>query len=103
MFIWLAIHSGIAQHKGNYNQITQDISRQNILTAGNAQIYNPTVQQNMNKTLHPSNILTIDLKALQNLSAANYTPIFNVSQIAHKYYVISSNGTIDVKELNTKS
>lgn len=81
MFIWLAIHSGIAQHKGNYNQITQDISRQNILTAGNAQIYNPTVQQNMNKTLHPSNVLTIDVKALQNESATTYTAIFNVSQI----------------------
>lgn len=70
-----------AQHKGNYNQITQDISRQNILTSGNANIYNPTVQQQINKVLHPSNILTIDVKALQNVSATTYTAIFNVSQI----------------------
>ncbi|WP_179009036.1 SIMPL domain-containing protein [Winogradskyella forsetii] len=70
-----------AQHKGNYNQITQDISRQNILSSGNAQIYNPTVQQQINKTLHPSNVLTVDVKALQNASATTYTAIFNVSQI----------------------
>lgn len=71
----------IAQHKGNYNQITQDISRQNILSAGNATIYNPAVQQQVNKTLHPSNVLTIDMKALQNVSATTYTAIFNLSQI----------------------
>jgi len=70
-----------AQHKGNYNQITQDISRQNILTSGNAQIYNPVVQQQINKVLRPSNVLTIDVKALQNVSATTYTAIFNVSQI----------------------
>lgn len=71
----------LAQHKGNYNQITQDISRQNILTAGNAAIYNPTVQQQINKVLHPSNVLTVDVKALQNVSATTYTAIFNLSQI----------------------
>jgi len=70
-----------AQHRGNYNEITQDISRQNILTSGNAQIYNPTVHQQINKTLNPSNVLTIDVKALQNESATTYTAIFNVSQI----------------------
>ena len=70
-----------AQHKGNYNAITQDISRQNILTSGNAQIYNPTVQQQIQKVLHASNVLTIDVKALQNASATTYTAIFNVSQI----------------------
>ena len=70
-----------AQHKGNYNQITEDISRQNILTAGNAQIYNPVVQQQLQKILNPSNVLTIDVKALQNVSATTYTAIFNVSQI----------------------
>ncbi|WP_299130846.1 SIMPL domain-containing protein [uncultured Winogradskyella sp.] len=70
-----------AQHKGNYNQITQDISRQNILTAGNAQIYNPTVQKQIHNVLQPSNILTVDVKALQNVKAANYTAIFNVTQI----------------------
>jgi hypothetical protein len=70
-----------AQHKGNYNQITPDISRQNILTSGNATIYNPTVQQQINKVLHPSNVLSIDVKALQNVSATTYTAIFNLSQI----------------------
>tara|TARA_R110002049_G_scaffold218380_3_gene389867 strand:+ start:311 stop:1345 length:1035 start_codon:yes stop_codon:yes gene_type:complete len=70
-----------AQHKGNYNQIIPEISRQNILTSGNANIYNPTVQQQIQKKLHPSNILTIDVKALQNASATTYTAIFNVSQI----------------------
>jgi len=71
----------IAQHKGNYNQITQDISRQNILTSGNAAIYNPAVQQQIYKVLQPSNVLTIDVKALQNVSATTYTAVFNISQI----------------------
>lgn len=70
-----------AQHKGNYNQITPEISRQNILTSGNANIYNPTVQQQIQKVLHPNNVLTIDVKALQNASATTYTAIFNLSQI----------------------
>ncbi|MGB0982336.1 MAG: SIMPL domain-containing protein [Winogradskyella sp.] len=70
-----------AQVKGNYNQIKKDISRQNILTAGNAQIHNPTVQQQMSKTLHPSNVLTINVKALQNAKATTYTAIFNIVQI----------------------
>ncbi|REG88927.1 uncharacterized protein DUF541 [Winogradskyella sediminis] len=70
-----------AQHRGNYNEITQDISRQNILSSGNAQIYNPAIQQQIHQTLHPSNVLTVDVKALQNVSATTYTAIFNVSQI----------------------
>jgi hypothetical protein len=70
-----------AQHKGNYNQITKDISRQNILTSGNAQIYNPVVQQQIQNVLQASHILTIDIKALQNVSATTYTAVFNLSQI----------------------
>jgi hypothetical protein len=70
-----------AQHRGNYNEITQDISRQNILTSGNAKIYNPTVQQQVTKILYPSNVLTVDVKALQNAGATTYTAIFNVSQM----------------------
>ncbi|MBU2922737.1 SIMPL domain-containing protein [Winogradskyella psychrotolerans] len=70
-----------AQHRGNYNEITSDISRQNILSSGNAKIYNPTVQQQINQTLYPSNVLTVDVKALQNASATTYTAIFNLSQI----------------------
>ncbi|WP_298902244.1 SIMPL domain-containing protein [uncultured Psychroserpens sp.] len=66
-----------AQHKGNYDQI----SRQNILHSGNATIYNPTVQQQINKILNPSTHVFIDVKALQNVEATTYTAIFNVSQI----------------------
>lgn len=82
--VWLSLflcNHLLAQHKGNYNQITEDISRQNILSSGNATIYNPTVAQQLNKTLHASNVLTVDVRALQNVSATTYTAIFNVSQI----------------------
>ncbi|MUU77746.1 SIMPL domain-containing protein [Winogradskyella endarachnes] len=81
LLLLLFSFSAYAQHRGNYNEITQDISRQNILSSGNAQIYNPTVQQQVNKTLYPSNVLTVDVKALQNVSATTYTAIFNVSQM----------------------
>ncbi|WP_178985941.1 SIMPL domain-containing protein [Winogradskyella helgolandensis] len=77
----ISCSSIIAQHRGNYNEITQDISRQNILSSGNAQIYNPTVQQQINQTLYPSNVLTVDVKALQNAGATTYTALFNVSQM----------------------
>ncbi|WP_179354091.1 SIMPL domain-containing protein [Winogradskyella vidalii] len=70
-----------AQHRGNYNEITDDISRQNILSSGNAKIYNPTAQHPIQNTLYPSNVLTVDVKALQNASATTYTAIFNVAQI----------------------
>ena len=71
----------LGQHKGNYNEITKDISRQNILTAGNAQMYNPAIQQRIDHDLMPSTTLVIDVKTLQNVSASTYTAIFNVSQI----------------------
>ena len=81
VLLLLCSYYTIAQHKGNYNLITDDISRQNILTSGNATIYNPTVQQQIHKVLQPCNVLTIDVKALQNVSATTYTAVFNVSQI----------------------
>lgn len=81
LLLMLSCYFLTAQHKGNYNQITQNISRQNILTSGNAQIYNPVVQQQIHKVLQASNVLTIDVKALQNVSATTYTAVFNVSQI----------------------
>jgi len=81
VLLLLCSYYTMAQHKGNYNLITDDISRQNILTSGNATIYNPTVQQQIHKVLQPSNVLTIDVKALQNVSATTYTAVFNVSQI----------------------
>lgn len=83
LLIFLMLNSYLitAQHKGNYDQITSEISRQNILTSGNAQIYNPVVQRHVHNVLHPSNVLTIDVKGLQNASATTYTAIFNVVQI----------------------
>lgn len=70
-----------SQYKGNYNHVNEDISRQNILTSGNANLYNPTVQRQIQKNLNPSQILTLDVRALQNESASTYVAIFNVSQI----------------------
>ena len=77
MLVLMCIALSTAQHKGNYDQI----SRQNILHSGNATIYNPTVQQQINKILNPSTHVFIDVKALQNVEATTYTAIFNVSQI----------------------
>lgn len=68
------------QHRGNYNDITPEISRANIATGGNAKIYNPSARP-AQQQLYPSNVLTIDVKALQNVSATTYTAIFNMSQI----------------------
>lgn len=76
MFI-MTIITVQAQHKGNYDQI----SRQNILHSGNANLYNPTVQHQINKILTPRSNVFIDVKALQNVQATTYTAIFNVSQI----------------------
>ena len=70
-----------AQHMGNYNNDDFQISRQNIALSGNANIYNPTVQQQINKVLNPSANLIIDVKALQNVKAVTYTAVFNLSQI----------------------
>lgn len=77
MLFFLCVLTMYSQHKGNYDQI----SRQNILHSGNATIYNPTIQQQINKILNPSTQVFIDVKALQNVSATTYTAIFNVSQI----------------------
>jgi uncharacterized protein YggE len=77
----ISILSTFAQHLGNYNNEDFKLSRQNIAMSGNANIYNPTVQQQINKVLNPSNVLTIDVKALQNVKAVTYTAVFNLSQI----------------------
>lgn len=90
LFICLSISSylAIAQHKGNYDQnaarSAYEISRQNIATSknlGNAIVYGQGGATHHNKTLNPSNSLTIDLKALCNVKASSYTAIFNISQI----------------------
>lgn len=70
-----------AQHLGNYNNEDFKLSRQNIAMSGNANIYNPVVQQQINKILYPTNVLSIDVKALQNVKAVTYTAVFNLSQI----------------------
>lgn len=82
LLVLLVVSSNLlAQYKGNYNDQDFQISRQNILTSGNANAYNPIVQQQMHRPLTPSNVLSIDLKVLQNVTAATYTAIFNVCQI----------------------
>lgn len=70
-----------AQYKGNYNQLEETISRQNIINKGNAPFNNPFIYQELNTVLNPSNSIRIDLKALQNVKASSYTAIFNISQI----------------------
>jgi hypothetical protein len=70
----------ISQHKGNYNQ-NKEISRQNILAAGNAVIYNPQVGPIINTPLNPSTSVIINVKALQNIKATSFTAVFNLSQI----------------------
>ncbi len=77
IFAITSSYGTFAQHKGNY----EHISRQNVLHSGNANLYNPTVQQQINQTLSPSNTVFIDVKALQNVEATTYTAIFNISQI----------------------
>lgn len=69
------------QHKGNYNQIEQTISRQNIAMKGNAQIYNPITSPKPFTNLIPSEHITIDVRAMHNVQATNYTAVFNLSQI----------------------
>ena len=70
-----------AQHLGNFNNEDFKLSRQNIALSGNANIYNPAVQQQIHKVLNPSSNLIIDVKALQNVKAFTYTAVFNLSQI----------------------
>lgn len=80
-FFLLVNFTSYSQHLGNYNEADFKLSRQNIAMSGNANIYNPTVQQQVNKILHPSNNVVIDVKALQNVKAVTYTAVFNLSQI----------------------
>ncbi|OIQ28840.1 MAG: SIMPL domain-containing protein [Bacteroidetes bacterium MedPE-SWsnd-G2] len=79
--ITLCAYQFYAQHKGNYNQIEQTISRQNIAMKGNAQIYNPITAPNPFQNLSPSEHITIDVRAMHNVEATNYTAVFNLSQI----------------------
>lgn len=80
----LTFQMSFAQHKGNYDE-TQDskelISRQNVAHSGNAPFYNPHVYTQTQANLNPSNTITIEVKALQNVLASSYTAVFNLSQI----------------------
>ncbi|RMA56684.1 SIMPL domain-containing protein [Ulvibacter antarcticus] len=82
-FIFFISEATVAQHKGNYNQqeLENVVSRKNISGFGNAQIYNPVVQQQLNLALQPSTTLTVDLKALKNVEATSFTAVFSLSQI----------------------
>ena len=92
----------VAQHRGNYNQITPEISRQNILSVGNAQIFNPAKPQNHFRPLSPSNVLTIDVKALHNETAATYTAIFNTTQIGETASITNKLMQTKVEAIKTR-
>lgn len=79
IFLLLASLSLSAQIKGNAT-----ISRQNVIQAkslGNAPIYDTSVTSFRNHTLHPNAQITIDVKALSNVTADSYTAVFNMVQI----------------------
>lgn len=69
-----------SQIKGN----ATTISRQNIMTKqelGNANIYGNQVRDLRQQNLVPNPIITIEVKALNNVLADSYTAVFNVVQI----------------------
>lgn len=71
---------GQAQIKGN----ASTISRQNIMSSeelGNATIYGKRIQNFRHQNLSPNAVITIDVKALNNVIADSYTAVFNVTQI----------------------
>lgn len=69
-----------AQIKGN----ATTISRQNIMSTtdlGNANIYGNQVRDFRQQNLIPNPVITLDVKALNNVIADSYTAVFNVIQI----------------------
>jgi len=99
LFFLISIINVNAQHKGNFNDKEESISRQNI--SGNGIIYGQQQQQLAQKNLSPSTNLTIDLKALQNVKASSYTAIFNLSQIGET--AEETNSLINERISNVKS
>jgi len=85
-----------AQHMGNLNQ---GISRQNI-TSGNAIAYGNSPRQ-VTPNLNPNSTIVIDVRALQNVKATNYTAIFNVSQIGET--AETTNSLLNDRIANIKS
>lgn len=69
-----------AQIKGN----ATTLSRQNIISKkdlGNAAIYGNSARDFRTQNLTPNPVLTIDVKALNNVIADSYTAVFNMVQI----------------------
>lgn len=69
-----------AQIKGN----ATIISRQNVISAtdlGNANIYGNQIRNFRQQNLTPNPVITLDVKALNNVIADSYTAVFNVIQI----------------------
>ncbi len=69
-----------AQIKGN----ATTISRQNVISAtdlGNANIYGNQIRNFRQQNLTPNPVITIDVKALNNVIADSYTAVFNIIQI----------------------
>lgn len=69
-----------AQIKGN----ATTISRQNVMSTtdlGNANIYGNQIRNFRQQNLTPNPVITIDVKALNNVIADSYTAVFNIIQI----------------------
>lgn len=69
-----------AQIKGN----ATTISRQNVIHAeslGNANTYGNNLKTFRQRNLMPNPVITIDVKALNNIVADSYTAVFNLVQI----------------------
>src|SRR5690606_36562610 len=69
---------------------------------GNANIYNPTLQQQVHKTLIPSNDLFIDVKAMHTVKAAPYTAIFNIIQIGETAHELNRLVNERINSVNEK-
>lgn len=82
IYIFLLLISSIAsaQIKGN----ATTISRQNVLSSkdlGNAHIYGNQIRKFRQQNLTPNPVITLDVKALNNVIADSYTAVFNIIQI----------------------
>lgn len=71
--------TSFGQIKGNYTQENPDISRMNIVQ--NNHLYFEAPQFSINNNLPTSDIIDIKINALQNVDAANYVAVFNLSQV----------------------
>lgn len=102
LFVYTTIH---AQHRGNYDYTVESaelISRQNVMHGGNAPFYNPNVYNQTNANLNPTNNIIIEVKALQNIKAASYTAVFNLSQIGSSAKETDSLGSIRINNVRKK-